>query len=346
MGLRDEIFEQPAVARRILDTQMAGVERVAAAIRERDIEFVYLAARGTSDHAGIYAQYALGMLNGLPVALGSPSLFSIYATPPRLEKALVVGISQSGRSPDVVGVIAEGRRQGAATVAVTNDIASPLAGAAEFPLGLGAGPEKAVAATKTYTAELLALAMLSAALAGDRPELAAALAQVPDAMEGALAADSEAERIAGLDRSMTQCVTIARGLDYATAREWALKLKELAYVLADPYSAADFQHGPLALIEPGFPVLAVVPDGAVLPDLLDLLRRLRETHQARMLVVTDSDEAAATAHGVLRFPAGLPEWLKPLVSIIPAQLYCYHLTRAKGYDTEAPRSLSKVTLTR
>src|SRR5438445_6000534 len=143
MGMRDEILEQPTVVRRILDAQLENVERVAAAVRARDVEFVYLAARGTSDHAGIYAQYVLGMLLGLPVALAAPSLVSVYATPPRLDRALVIGISQSGRSPDVVSVIAEGRRQGAPTIALTNDVTSPMAEAAEFTLDVGAGPELA-----------------------------------------------------------------------------------------------------------------------------------------------------------------------------------------------------------
>lgn len=145
---------------------------------------------------------------------------------------------------------------------------------------------------------------------------------------------------------MTRCVVLGRGYNYASAQEWALKLKELAYVFADPYSAADFQHGPIAIVERGFPVLAIAPRGAALADLLTLLRRLRDEHEAELLVLSDSDEALALGHSAMRLPAAVPEWLTPLVSIIPAQLYSYHLTRAKGYDTEAPRGLRKVTLTR
>lgn len=346
MSLLSEIREQPAVARRVIESRAPVAERIAATVRERPVDFVYLAGRGTSDHAGIYAGYVLGMLNRLAVALASPSLVSMYGAPPDLSRALVIGISQSGRSPDIVGVVAEGRRQGAPTIAITNAADSPLAAAAEFTLDVAAGPEESVAATKTYTAELLAVAMLSAALAPDGAERLHALEAVPGAMEDALAAEGEADRLARLDRAMTRAVTLARGLEYATAREWALKLKELCQVLADPYSTADFQHGPLALLEPGFPVLAVAPSGAVLPDVLALLGRLRDDAGARLLVVTDTDEAAVIADATLRFPPGLPEWLKPLVSIIPAQLYGYHLARAKGLDVEAPRGLHKVTLTR
>ncbi len=202
-----------------------------------------------------------------------------------------------------------------------------------------------MAATKSYTAELMSIAALSAALTGEAAHLDA-LRQVPEAVAKVLELDSEVETIAEHYRAMTHCVVLGRGYNYCTAQEWALKLKELAYVFADPYSAADFQHGPIAIVEPGFPMLAVAPRGAVLSDLIALLSRLRSEHGAELLVISDSDEALALGHTALRLPAGLPEWLTPLVSIVPAQLFCYHLTRAKGYDTEAPRSLRKVTLTK
>ena len=344
MGLKEEIFEQPTVLQNWLDTQSENARRIANAIRERDVEFVFLAARGTSDHAGVYAQYLWGSINRLPVAFAAPSLFTLYRGWPRLRNALVVGVSQSGQSPDVVSVIEEGRRQGAITLAITNAPLSPLAGAAEFTLDVQAGAEKAVAATKSYTAELMAIAALSASLTGDADALSA-LRAAPEAVAQSLKLDAEAEHIANLHRDMTRCMVLGRGYNYASAQEWALKLKELAYVFADPYSAADFQHGPIAIVERGFPMLAIAQSGAVLSDLLSLLRRLREEYEAQLLVVSDSDEALALGHSSLRLPSA-PEWLSPLISIVPAQLYCYHLTRAKGYDTEAPRSLRKVTLTR
>jgi glucosamine--fructose-6-phosphate aminotransferase (isomerizing) len=345
MGLRDEILEQPDVIQRLLDTGLDKVRSAAQAIRQRDIEYVLLAARGTSDHAGIYAQYLWGAHNRLPVALAAPSLFSQYDATPRVDKALVVGISQSGQSPDVVEVIAEGKRQGALTLAVTNNVDSALAHTAELTLDVQAGAEKAVAATKTYTAELLVLAALSAALA-EADDRLAELRRVPAAIQATLALEPEAERIAAQHAAMTRCVVLGRGYNYATAREWALKLKELAYVLADSYSAADFQHGPIAMVEPGFRVLVIAPRGAVYADVLGLLRRLREDYDAELLVVSDGDEALSLAHTGLRLPTDLPEWLTPLVGIVPAQLYCYHLARAKGYDTETPRHIRKVTLTR
>ena len=342
MGLYEEIHEQPAVLRHWLDTQRDAVQRAADAVRDRQIDYVFLAARGTSDHAGIYAQYLWGSRNRLPVALAAPSLFTMYPGTPRLEHALVVGISQSGQSPDIVEVVTEGRRQGAATVVITNDPGSPLAQAAEHTIPLDAGPERAVAATKTYTAELLAIAAFSAALAGDDP---AVLAPVPDAVAGALTLDATAAGIAAGQRDLTHCVVLGRGYHYATAREWALKLKELAYVLADAYSPADFQHGPIAIVDRGFPILAVAPSGAVQADQIALLARLRDDYGADLLVVSDDPAALALGRARLPLPADVPEWLQPIVSIVPAQLYTYHLTRAKGYDPDHPRTLSKVTRT-
>lgn len=345
MGLREDIFEQPKLLQRALETQFATAQQIASAIRQRQVRYVFLAARGTSDHAGVYAQYVWGSLNQLPVALAAPSLFTRYGDWPRLDQALVVGISQSGQSPDVVEVIAEGRRQGSPTLAITNDLSSPLARSAEFTLDVQAGKETAVAATKTYSGELLAVAQLAVALLDSGDQHRADLFRVPEAVQAALELDQAARQIAERHVDQTQCVILGRGYNYATALEWALKLKELAYVMADPYAAPDFQHGPIALIHPGFPVLAVAPSGAVLADLLSLLRQLRDQLGAELLVISDDDEALAVGQAGLRLPPGVPEWLSPLVAIVPAQLYSYHLTRAHGYDTEAPRYLRKVTET-
>jgi glucosamine--fructose-6-phosphate aminotransferase (isomerizing) len=344
MSLRDEIFEQPAAIHRLLEMQAEPVREVARCIRERDIQWVYLAARGTSDNAGLYAKYLWGAFNGLPVALAAPSLFSVFKTPPKIGSALVVGISQSGQSPDIVSVIEEGRRQGALTLAITNDGGSPLAEAAELVIDTVAGPENAVAATKTYTTQLVAIAMLSTALTGDA-ENREWLGRLPSLVEDTLALDETIKDASARYRYMTQCVVLGRGFNYATAHEWALKLKELAYVLAEPYSSADFQHGPVALAHQGFPVFAVVPSGKIAKDLITLLTELVQDQQVELLVVSNEGSALALANTPVRLPEKLPEWITPIPAIVPAQLFCYHLTRAKGYSTEGPRGLSKVTLT-
>ncbi|MBT9156970.1 MAG: Glutamine--fructose-6-phosphate aminotransferase (isomerizing) [Firmicutes bacterium] len=344
MGLRSEIFEQPEVLACLLKDRMVDVEAITGAIRGHKVDFVLLAARGTSDNAALYAKYLWGAFNRLPVGMAAPSLFSVYNRPPALKNALVVGISQSGQSPDIVNVISEGRRQGAPTLAITNDPHSPLAMAAKFVIDTSAGSEQAVAATKTYTAQLMAIAMLSVALNedADRRE---ALQRVPALVEEVLATEEKIEQAAVSYRDMAQCVVLGRGYDYATAFEWSLKLKELAYVVAEPYSPSDFQHGPVAILSAGFPVLAIMPKGAVFPDLLALLSELIDRHKVRLLVLSNDDEALALAERSLRLPSDLPEWLSPIVSVVPAQLFCYHLTRAKGYDPESPRGLTKVTRT-
>ncbi len=345
MALRDEILEQPGILRGWLETQIHVVSRIAEAILSRDVQYIFIAARGSSDHAGVYAQYLFGSRNRLAVALAAPSLFTMYPHSPRLHNSLVIGISQSGQSPDIVSVIDEGRRQGAITLAITNDPGSPLALAAELVLGIHTGPERSVAATKTYTAQLLALAALSVALAGNKEADLAELAGVPGAVQSVLGLESEAERIAGRYASLDRCVVLGRGYNYATAQEWALKLKELSYVFTDVYSTADFRHGPIAIVEPGFPVLAVAPEGAVLADQLALLSRLRDEYRAELIIISDSERALSLADGEFRLPSELPEWLSPIVSIVPAQFFCYYLTRAKGYDTENPRTLHKITRT-
>jgi glucosamine--fructose-6-phosphate aminotransferase (isomerizing) len=344
MTLHDEILEQPKVAARLLTGQADAVDAIASSLRARPIGHVVIAARGTSDHAAIYAQYVLGVRHRLSVGLGTPSIVSLYGAAPDVRDALVIGISQSGASPDIVAVVAAARAQGAPTVAITNEPDSALAAAADRTIALMAGPELAIAATKTYTAELVAIAMLSAALTED-PADRAALAAIPEALAGALALEPEIERIAIDQAPATRALVIARGYEYATAREWALKLKELSHLFADPYSSADFQHGPLALVEPGVPVLALARSGAPEADLVALLARLRADLDAELMVVSDHDPALDLATWPVRLPAGTPEWLGPIVSIVAGQLHALHLTRARGFDPDQPRNLHKVTRT-
>jgi glutamine---fructose-6-phosphate transaminase (isomerizing) len=344
MTLRDEIREQPAVAARLIADQADAVESIAASLRARPAGHVVIAARGTSDHAAIYGQYVLGVRHRMSVGLGTPSIVSLYGAAPDVTDALVIGISQSGVSPDIVAVIAAAHAQGAPTIAITNEPGSALAAAADRTIVLGAGPERAIAATKTYTAELLAVAMLSAALTDDSADRAA-LAALPETLARTLELEAEIERIATDQAATTRALVLARGYEYATAREWALKLKELARVFADPYSSADFQHGPLTLVEPGVPVLAVARAGAPEADLVALLERLRDDLGAELMVVSDDAAALDLATWPVVLPAGTPEWLGPIVSIVAGQLHAYHLTRARGLDPDAPRNLRKVTRT-
>ena len=345
MSLIDEIREQPATLTRVVERGRDAVEAAATAIRAADPEFVVIAARGTSDHAATYAQYVFGIRHGLATALASPSIVSLHGASLRLERALVIGVSQSGASPDVAAVIEAARRAGAVTVAITGDVGSTLGRAAGRVLALHAGAETAVAATKTYTAELTVIAMLSAALRG-APDEWTALASLGSAAARALEEDGQAARIAAEQAALPRAFVLGRSYSYATAREWALKLKELTYLPADPYSTADFMHGPLALVSRDDVVLAASTAGAGAADVAQTVDRLVRDHGVRVLLLSDDGDASATPTWALRAPSGLPEWLAPIPAIVPAQLHAYHLARARGLDPDTPRSISKVTLTR
>ena len=344
--LASEIAEQPAVLAGLLRDGRAQAEAIAAAIRARrdEIAFVQIAARGTSDNAARYAQYLFEATNGLPVALATPSLFTLYAAAPDLRRSLTIGVSQSGASPDIVAVVAAARAQGAPTVAITNQPDSPLWRAAEFVLPIRAGTERSVAATKTYTAQLLALAMFSAALADD-PAAWDALAHLPDWTARTLELGADIAQRAERYRYLDRLITSARGYCYGTAFEIALKLKETSYLLAEPYSSADFLHGPVAIIDAGFPALLVAPSGAAFDDQLAFAHTLRDLG-AELLVISDRAEALALAHTPLPLPPGIPEHLAPIPAVVPGQLLALAVARVKGYNPDQPRGLSKVTLTR
>lgn len=345
MKLHSEIFEQPARIENILASQRSQVEDIAKAIRAHPVNFAYLAARGTSDNACRYANYLWGAENGLPLALATPSLFTYYHQPPSLKNALVIGISQSGQSPDIISILAEARKQGNLTIAITNTPGSPLAKQADFVLDILAGEEKAVAATKTYTNELMAIAMLSTALANN-PARWVELEKVSGWVRSVLELDDIIKNAVNRYRYADRCVVLGRGYNYATAFEWALKLKELTYMVAEPYSSADFQHGPVAMVGPGFPVLACAPAGSVYGTMYDLLNSLKTDLAAELVVISNAAEALKLAQVPLAIPAEVPEWLSPIVSIVAGQLFASHLTVTKGFDPDQPRTIRKVTETK
>jgi glucosamine--fructose-6-phosphate aminotransferase (isomerizing) len=339
-----EIREQPAVLARLVTEQRERVEEVARAIRARSPTFALIAARGSSDNAARYAVYLFGAHNQLVVALAAPSLHTIYRAPPRVDGALVLGISQSGQSPDVREVIEHARRSGSLTLAISNDDASPLAAAAELSLSVGAGEERAVAASKTYTGQLMLLAMLSAALTGDEArweELAALPAAVAAAVESAEPAQSGAVLLT----EATRIAVLGRGFNRSTAHEIALKLAETCYLSADPYSWADFLHGPIALVEPGFPIVVVAPSGRTSDDAPEIVADLRQ-RGATLVVASDRADLLNGAVVALPLPTGVPEWLSPISAVVAGQLLALALAQARGLDPDHPRGLHKVTLTR
>ena len=338
-----EINEQPEVLRRLLVNERPVIEQLAAEIKKRGVTHVVIAARGTSDNAGRYANYAMGALNQLTVALATPSLFSIYKRPPNFGNALVLGISQSGKSPDIVSVLTEGQKQGVLTASLTNFSDSPLAKASDFVINLNAGEEKAVAATKTYTSEVAALAMLCAILAEDQ-QMLDELYALPDAVASTLSLNDTIAGVVSRYRYVQRSIVIGRGFNYCTAFELALKLKELTYTTVEPYSSADFLHGPFAMIEYGFPVVAIAPTGVVLPELQAFIRKVRDAG-AEVIGISDDDETLALSNVEIRLPHSVPEWLSPLTAIVAGQLFAMHSADTRGYDIDAPRGLKKVTET-
>jgi glucosamine--fructose-6-phosphate aminotransferase (isomerizing) len=227
----------------------------------------------------------------------------------------------------------------------TNEPNSPLGKTSDFVLDIQAGKEKAVAATKTYTTQLMTIAMLSTALSNNKSRWNE-LSKVSTWMNQVLKQNDFIQEAVQRYRYIDQTIVLGRGFNYATAFEWALKLKELTYIIAEPYSSADFAHGPIAMVESGYPVLAVAPKGKVFNSMLEMLKRLRSDISAELVVISNDKKALALAQVPLTIPNDVPEWLSPLVGILPAQLFAYHLTLAKGYNAEQPRSIRKVTETK
>jgi glucosamine--fructose-6-phosphate aminotransferase (isomerizing) len=334
-----EIREQPDVLERIVGEGWPAITRAAEAVRQSAPRFALFVARGTSDHAALYGKYLVETRLPLPAGLASPSTMTVYGARPEMRDVLVVAVSQSGVSPDIVEPVVQARAAGAITVAMTNSADSPLAGAAEFHLDVLAGPERAVAATKTYTAELLTLFLFFEALAGRDGAEAAAL---PARARAILAREEETARIAVRYRFAEQLVTTARGFNYPTAREAALKLMETSYLVAYAFAGADLLHGPVAMIDRGFPVIAIVPEGPGGAAMQPVLDGLRE-RGADTLIVGDPNAGPATR--ILPIPDAGPEHLTPILTILPIQQFVWHLARERGTDPDQPRGLSKVTAT-
>jgi glucosamine--fructose-6-phosphate aminotransferase (isomerizing) len=260
-----------------------------------------------------------------------------------LDGALVIAISQSGQSPDIVAVVAEGRRQGRPTLAITNDPDSPLAKAADYSINLHAGLERAVAATKTYTTSLIALALLSAALE-NAPGRLERLKRIPDFMQDTLDNTQRVMHRIERYRFMSHSIVIGRGYNYATAFEIALKIKELTRTVTEPYSSADFRHGPIAMVQDGFPVLVIALRGSVYDDIHALVNELRQK-DAEIMMISDDRDLLAQAQLAFPLPTGLEEWLTPLVAVLPGQMFGLALAQAKGLDPDKPVGLKKVTET-
>ena len=340
-----DIAEQPAGYARLLEGRYAeAIAAVAGTVARRRPRHVVFAGRGTSDHAALYGAYLTEIRLGIPVGLASPSTITLYGARPDLSDALVIGVSQSGGSPDLTGVLTVARETGALTLAVTNHPDSALSQVAELAIDVAAGHERAVAATKTYTAELLALLLLIEGVrSGDGAvpsQERSALSELPNLAETVLA-DRGADDLAQRYRFASRMVTTGRGYAYPTARETALKLMETSYLPALAFSGADLLHGPVAMTDPDVPVLAMVGAGPGGAAMADVVARLGER---RADVVTVGPADVAGAAGRLRVPA-VDERYAPLLDILPMQKLALALALARGEDPDTPRGLNKVTTT-
>ncbi len=347
--MRREIYEQPEVLRRVLRSAGPVLDTVSA--RASTCALAMLAARGSSDNASTYGKYLLESVAGLPTALAAPSLYTLYGAPPRLNNALVVGVSQSGAAADVSRVLAEARRQGALTLGVTNVAGSLLAETAEHVVLLDAGVERALAATKTVTAQCMVYAMLATRMAGSGLALpASALEDLPAQVVATLDRADDIARMAGLwaARSVQRVAVLGRGFAYGAAQEIALKLKETCFVTAEPYSPADFQHGPLAMIEPGYAVLLLLNHDATLETTLALIELLQQ-RGADLMVLATSDAAASLPAGADNFTVLTVDAKHALLSTIPfivaGQLFALHWSVVRGHNPDLSRGLNKVTVT-
>ncbi len=341
--LETELREQPTALARLLERQGARPE-LAAPFKRDDVRYILIASRGSSSNAARYAQYLLGRAHRVPVMFATPSLYTIYGQPPRLDGAVVIGISQSGASPDVGAVLAEARRQGRPTIALTNDDASPLAGEADLVVSLEAGEERAVAATKTYLNSLGAIALLFAAI-GDDGVARTELERMPGLLEQQIALSFDEPPPLAEYADAVGATVVARGVNYGTGFEIALKIRELSGLVVEAYSPADLMHGPIAAIQPGWPVVVVAPTGPAHDSVVDVVPALAE-REARLLAVSDVPAVLERAHTPLPLVAGVPEWLSPLVAVVPGQVTAMRIAQLRGLDVDNPAGLRKITLTR
>jgi glucosamine--fructose-6-phosphate aminotransferase (isomerizing) len=340
----EEIREQPRSLERTLAMELRRIRAFKRLLEKKRPRLIVLVARGTSDNAALFGRYLLEITTGIPVSLAAPSIATLYEAKLDYRDTLVVAISQSGESTDTNRVLERAREQGAVTMGITNERASTLTALAEHSFLVRAGKERSVAATKTYTGQVLILYLLAYALGGAvRVE---DLERLPEAVAGVLRIEPEIAALSERYRFMRQAVVVGRGLNYANAFEFALKLMETCYVVAERFSSADFLHGPIALVEPSFPVFAFAPPDVTWRSVGETLTKLAGLH-AEIVAITDAGnrEVEASATRVIRLPKKIEAVMTPIPYVVPAQLFAAHLAEQKGLNPDQPRTLNKVTLT-
>jgi glucosamine--fructose-6-phosphate aminotransferase (isomerizing) len=337
-----EIAEQPAALEKTIAEERAKIAKLGDVLKRREIDLIVLVARGSSDNAALFGRYLLEITTGIPVSLSAPSVHTLYQAKLNLKRALVIGVSQSGEGEDINRVLENARDGGAFTIGITNEPSSSMVKLVDETLLMHGGPERSVAATKTFTGQMLLFYLLAAALARDGVKID--YEKIPDFAARALEQKPAIAELVQRYVFMENCVVVGRGLAYANAYEFALKLMETCYVVAERFSSADFLHGPVAMIERHFPVILFAPPGVMLAGTKDLIQRLKQLRADTLAITGDLDTAAMCTRSII-MPREIDEFLAPIPYIIPAQLFAALLADAKGLEPDKPRSLSKVTHT-
>ncbi len=339
-----EILEQPRVLEACLKNNQNMIQNILATIERHSIDNVVIAARGTSDHAGVYGKYIIEYRLGIPVSLAAPSIFTIYKKTLNLKHSLVIGISQSGEAEDVLEVVKSAYAQGAITIGITNNVHSPLSRESLFHLFTDAGDEKSVAATKTFTSQLMLLAQL-VAMWSRNENMRNELNQIPENVQEVIKSENTIKEMVRRYRYMEECFVLSRGINYSIALEAALKIQETNYVSAKGYAVSDFHHGPFAMINKDMPVIVFAPKGPTLNDTKAMINKLNLA-QAEVIVVSDNQELLQMGKECFHVPQSESDIVSPFYNVVFAQMFACQLALVKGLNPDSPRGLSKVTITR
>lgn len=337
-----EIEQQPVALERTIKQESQKIARFAAHLKANRPRLIVLVARGSSDNAALFGRYLLEITTGIPVSLAAPAVHTLYQAKLDLRETLVIGISQSGEGTDINLTLENAKRSGATTLAITNEAASSMAQLADETFLIRANREKSVAATKTYTGQLLMFHLLAEALGGARK--GAEVARIPELAAASLQLKPQITTMVERYAYMNHCVVVGRGLNYANTYEFAIKLMETCYVVAERFSGADFLHGPIAMIDRGFPAFLFAPPGPTLKGQIELLAKLKEIG-GETVVISSEMSAIKPATRAIKIPQRISELLSPIPYVIPAQLFAALLATAKRLSPDQPRSLSKVTKT-
>jgi glutamine---fructose-6-phosphate transaminase (isomerizing) len=337
-----EIGQQPEALARTLREETPRILKLGKFLSSKEIHLIVLVARGSSDNAALFGRYLLEISCGIPVSLSAPSVYTLYRTKLRMNHTLVVGVSQSGEGTDINVVLADSKKGGAYTLGITNESRSTMSSLVDEVFLIRAGKERSVAATKTYTGQLLLFYLLAAALQDGRG--IERLQVIPELAAESLKLNSRISNIVERYRFMNHCIVVGRGLNYANAYELAIKLMESCYIVSERFSSADFLHGPLAIIEKDFPVVLFAPPGKSFNDILKLAGRLKQL-KAETIVISSEQPILKRATRAVEIPRKVEDFLSPIPYIIPGQLFAAMLAEVKGLNPDKPRLLKKVTRT-